>query len=76
MDTNENVQDRMAALYRKIERNEITEEELSKNVFVIGISELEVLSHIALKRGNQKVYQTIVFACNDAISKIDKNHQK
>lgn len=76
MDENEIVPNMMADLYRRIEHNEITREELSKNVFIIGVPNLELLSYAALKKGNKEVYQTIVFACNDAISKVDENKKK
>ena len=56
--------------------DEITKEELKKIVSIIGINQLEIISYIALKNENQKVYQAIVFVCNDKISKIDKPQQK
>lgn len=64
----------LAELYRKIDNDEIIREDLAKNAISIGISTLEMISKIALKNGNQKVYQTIVFACCDAIT--NKKHQK
>lgn len=76
MNNVETVANMLAEVYRKIDRDEITQNDLMKSAFLIGIPVLEQLSQLALKNGNQKVYQTIVFACSAVNTKKDEIHQK